>query len=254
MGYYSTASGFGSTAMGNSIASGDLSTAMGDGTASGYLSTAIGYRASTNLRRGAFVIGDGDASSAIVYSDTTDTFTARFRYGYKLYTNNTLTTGVQLGASGSSWSSISDSTKKTAFHAVDSENLLSRFGSLRLGSWNYTGDMSPQRRHYGPMAQEWFAAFGRDGVGTIGDDTTLASADVDGVLCIAVQALEKRTSEQRAVIETQERRISEQRAVNAAQEKQIGELRELVGVLRATVDRLAGRLEEYNGAALTAGR
>jgi uncharacterized coiled-coil protein SlyX len=44
------------------------------------------------------------------------------------------------------------------------------------------------------MAQEWFAAFGHDGIGTIGNDTTLSSADVDGVLCIAVKALEKRTA------------------------------------------------------------
>jgi len=254
MGFSSAAIGASSTAMGSTtVASGGSSTAMGDNTiASGLYSTAMGFHSSTNLRRGAFVIGDGycPSSAYTVSADTTDTFTARFRYGYKLYTNTTMTTGVQLGASGSSWSSISDSTKKTAFHAVDSEDLLSRFGALRLGSWNYKGDMSPQRRHYGPMAQEWFAAFGRDGIGTIGDDTTLASADVDGVLCIAVQALEKRTSEQRAVIDRQERQIGELQGRIDSMKSELAELRQL----RAAVERLSERMNANGAVSLTSNR
>jgi len=37
--------------------------------------------------------------------------------------------------------------------------------------------------------------FGHDGIGTIGNDTTIATADIDGVMMIAIQALEKRTAE-----------------------------------------------------------
>lgn len=44
------------------------------------------------------------------------------------------------------------------------------------------------------MAQDFFAAFGHDGIGTVGNDTTIASADIEGVSFIAIQALEKRTS------------------------------------------------------------
>jgi hypothetical protein len=44
------------------------------------------------------------------------------------------------------------------------------------------------------MAQDFFAAFGHDGIGTIGNDTTLSSADFDGINFIAIQALEKRTT------------------------------------------------------------
>jgi hypothetical protein len=43
------------------------------------------------------------------------------------------------------------------------------------------------------MAQDFYAAFGKDKYGTIGDDTTINSADFDGVNLIAIQALEKRT-------------------------------------------------------------
>ena len=45
------------------------------------------------------------------------------------------------------------------------------------------------------MAQDFFAAFGRDGLGQIGSDTTINSGDMAGILMIAVQALEKRTAE-----------------------------------------------------------
>ena len=54
-----------------------------------------------------------------------------------------------------------------------------------------------QFRHYGPMAQDFFAAFGNDGMGTIGTPTTINSGDMVGVLMIGVQTLEKRTVELR---------------------------------------------------------
>ena len=43
------------------------------------------------------------------------------------------------------------------------------------------------------MAQDFYAAFGKDKYGTIGNDTTINSADFAGVSFIAIQALEKRT-------------------------------------------------------------
>ena len=45
------------------------------------------------------------------------------------------------------------------------------------------------------MAQEFFKAFGHDGMGTIGNSTTISTSDLDGVMLIAIQALEKRTAE-----------------------------------------------------------
>ncbi len=50
-------------------------------------------------------------------------------------------------------------------------------------------------RHYGPVAQEFFGAFGHDAIGTIGTATTINPGDMDGILMVAVQALEKRTVE-----------------------------------------------------------
>lgn len=48
------------------------------------------------------------------------------------------------------------------------------------------------------MAQDFFAAFGHDGIGTIGTPTTINSGDMAGVLMIAVQALEKQNRDLRA--------------------------------------------------------
>lgn len=64
---------------------------------------------------------------------------------------------------------------------------------MKLGSWNYLSQNPLKQRHYGPMAQDFYAAFGKDEFGTIGNDTTINSADFDGVNLIAIQALEKRT-------------------------------------------------------------
>ena len=48
------------------------------------------------------------------------------------------------------------------------------------------------------MAQDFFVAFGNDGVGTIGTPTTIGSSDMAGILMIAVQAFEKQNREIKA--------------------------------------------------------
>jgi hypothetical protein len=45
------------------------------------------------------------------------------------------------------------------------------------------------------MAQDFFEAFGKDDLGTIGCDTLINQHDFLGVNLIATQALEKRTTE-----------------------------------------------------------
>ncbi len=93
------------------------------------------------------------------------------------------------------YSFSSDATKKENFRVVDGEEVLRKTRDLSVTSWNYIGQDPRTFRHYGPMAQDFFAAFGQDGVGTIGTPTTINSGDMAGILMIAVQALEKRTAE-----------------------------------------------------------
>ena len=88
----------------------------------------------------------------------------------------------------------SDKNKKENFQPVDGEEVLRKLRGLTVTSWNYIGHDPTQFRHYGPMGQEFFAAFGHDGIGTIGSPTTITSADMAGVLMIAVQTLERHTA------------------------------------------------------------
>jgi len=90
---------------------------------------------------------------------------------------------------------VSDKNQKENFLPVDGEEVLRKIRGFSLTSWNFIGHDPKQFRHYGPMAQDFFAAFGNDGIGTIGTPTTIGSSDMAGILMIAVQALEKQNRE-----------------------------------------------------------
>jgi hypothetical protein len=210
MGYYTRASGGASTAMGiETIATGYYSTAIGDNTsasgtatvamgtvttASGDYSTAMGTYVSTNGKEGAFIIGDYSTTTTL-NNTLFNQMTMRFANGYQLFTNSGATVGVQVAAGGNSWSTISDVHRKENFVPVNGDDVLKKIAAFKLVSWNYKGQDAKQYRHYGPMAQEFYKAFGKDAYGTIGNDTTINQADFDGINLIAIQALEKRTAE-----------------------------------------------------------
>jgi hypothetical protein len=196
MGSNTLASGEGSTAIGNSsVASGDVSTVIGQNSiANGNFSTAMGCQASTNNYEGAFVVGD-NSTTTLLNASSDNQFSSRFANGYNLYTNADMNVGATLGANQTSWSAVSDSTKKENFLPVNGEKILQKIRSFKLRSWNFKNADLKTDRHYGPMAQEFFNAFGHDDYGVIGNDTTINSGDFDGINLIAIQALEKRTEE-----------------------------------------------------------
>jgi len=193
-GYQTTASGNqGSVAMGyQTTASGLSSVAMGyQATASGDRSIALGSYVSTNNVDGTLLIGDN--SPTLMISNVANSFRARFANGYRFYTTADLTTNSYLAAGSNAWSTSSDVNKKENFDLTDGEVALQKIAGFKLGSWNYIGQDPKTFRHYGPMAQDFFAAFGKDDYGFIGNDTTINQADFDGINLIAIAALEKRT-------------------------------------------------------------
>ena len=203
IGYRNTGSGDFSTALGyNTIANGTYSIAMGSNatasgtgatvfgsltTASGIYSTAMGNNVSTNNFNGSFIIGDNQTS--LLNSTAAHQMTMRFSGGYRLFTNAGSTVGLTLAAGGSSWATVSDYRKKENYQPANGTAFLEKIAAMQLGSWNYIGQDKKEYRHYGPMAQEFYKNFGDDGIGSIGTDTTIASADIDGVMMIALQAL-----------------------------------------------------------------
>jgi trimeric autotransporter adhesin len=198
---YSDTSGHDNTATGKnalfSNRSGNYNTACGkdalDGNITGNNNTAVGYGAdvATNALSNATAIGNGaivDASNKIRLGDD----------------NVTVICGKV------AFTVCSDRNEKENFQAVDGNEVLRKIRGLSLTSWNYKGNDPQQFRHYGPVAQEFFAAFGRDGLGTCGDSVTINSGDMAGIMMIAIQTLEKRTAENaglKARIERLERLI-----------------------------------------------
>ena len=67
----------------------------------------------------------------------------------------------------------SDKTQKENFQPVDGEEVLGKIRGFELSSWNFIGHDPKEFRHYGPMAQDFFVAFGHDGLGQIGSETTI---------------------------------------------------------------------------------
>lgn len=100
----------------------------------------------------------------------------------------------------------SDRNLKENFEPVDGAEVLRKIRGMNLTSWNYIGDDKTKFRHYGPMAQDFFAAFGQDAVGTVGTSTTINSGDQSGVMLSAIQELarklEAKDAEVKALQET----------------------------------------------------
>jgi len=120
----------------------------------------------------------------------------------------------------------SDSTKKENLLKADGEDILEKISTMWLGSWNFKGPDNLNFRHYGPMAQTFYRAFGHDGVGTCGTDTTICASDIDGINMIAIQALEKRTAE------------------NASLRSEVDQLKDELKELKAVVAELSGETED----------
>lgn len=145
---------------------------------------------------GSFIIGDNSVSLGSYYATTANhQMVMHFAGGYLLYTGsgqqNNSPSGIQLQPNSNAWSVISDSTRKENFRTINGALFLKKISGMRLGSWNYKGQDVKQYRHYGPMAQDFFAAFGHDELGVIGEDKSINQADFDGVNLIAIQALIK---------------------------------------------------------------
>ena len=207
-GYNTIALGLSSFAMGyQSQAMGSYSNALGytanaDGTgavALGYrvtadadYSVAIGQRASTNGHAGAIVFSDGSTTDS-TQASANNQFTVRSAGGVRLFTNATMTTGVQVSAGGSSWAVISDRNRKQDFLRVDGEDVLARLRAMPVSTWRYRDEEDRSTLHIGPMAQDWHQAFG-----FTKDDRTINMSDFDGVNLAAIQALEARTTELQA--------------------------------------------------------
>jgi hypothetical protein len=169
----------------NSTAAGTFATIPGGyvNSAAGTYSFAAGARASA-AQTGTFVWSDGSDGDTILTSSRAYQFLARASGGFTLYTNAASTVGAQLAAGSGTWASLSDRNVKTNIAPLDDAAVLDKVAALPISRWSYKSEHGV--RHVGPMAQDFYAAFG---VGE--DDKHITSIDEDGVALAAIKALHR---------------------------------------------------------------
>ena len=181
--YASILGGYGSTASGSyAIVAGGNSD-----TAAGILSFAAGYHADA-AHNGSFVWSDYSSGSAMVKDTAANQFVVRASGGTTVYSNEAATSGVMLTPGSGSWASLSDRNAKTDIVALDDDSILAKVAALPIDGWRYKSEKGV--RHVGPMAQDFYAAFGT-GV----DNRHITSIDEDGVALAAIKALHREIGE-----------------------------------------------------------
>lgn len=98
----------------------------------------------------------------------------------------------------------SDKTRKMAIVPVDQGDILSKVLDLPLSYWTYKTDAEKGIRHIGPMAQDFYAAFGT-GQGPKG----ISTLDTSGVALAAIQALAHENAQLEARLQALETLLSE---------------------------------------------
>lgn len=134
---------------------------------------------------------------------------------------------------GNTWVNRSDRTVKENFASVDRADVLARVVSLPMETWNYKA--RPGHKHIGPMAQDFRAAFGLNGL----DDTHIATIDEGGVALAAIQGLNEKLESGKEKTESRVRQL-EQRLEHKA--KEITELRRTVTELKELVKAMDQKL------------
>jgi len=89
---------------------------------------------------------------------------------------------------GGAWTDASDRNLKENFTTVNTAELLAKLKSLEISQWNYKSE-NADIKHIGPVAQDFYAAFG---VGN--DNKSISTIDPAGIALATIQELEKRTS------------------------------------------------------------
>lgn len=246
-------SGFACTAIGyTNLATGQGSVALGYRTgAVGDYTVALGYRARTcypanstteanlgltcvngNERTGAFVWGD-ESTTNFVQAQANNEFRIRAAGGVRLRTsaaaNNAVgvsgNTGCDLPAGSGTFSCSSSRTIKENFADVSRAEVLQRLRELPIQTWNFTSAPAADR-HLGPVAEDFFAAFG---LGT--SESSIGVQDLAGIGLVGVQALADRS-------DAIDARVAALEAQNAALLKELSEAREAQAALMSRLENI----------------
>lgn len=183
----------------------------------------IGFGRNINPNNHDGVVMFADANTNNLSSNSDNQWNCRFSNGYRLFTNGSSTAGVQMNGGATSWSSISDSTKKHLILELDYREVYEKLPLLGIYSWNYIGS-DKSIRNYSPMAQDFYALFGRDEIGYIGSDTTIAELDLTAIFLAGVKGAQEEMDEIETKIGSLERNADAIESRAAAIRKRIEKL------------------------------
>ena len=92
-------------------------------------------------------------------------------------------------SSGGTWTNASDRNVKENITSVNRAEVLDKIMQLPITQWNYINE-DDRVKHIGPMAQDFYAAFG---LGR--DEKSISTIDPAGVALVAIQELNKKQQE-----------------------------------------------------------
>ena len=191
----------------------------------GNYSFAAGSQAQIDAKHpGVFLFAD--SNDYAFASSAPDEFAARATGGVRFVTaldaNGKPLVGVRLPSGSGSWETLSDRDAKTAIRPVDVRQVLDALVEMPVSTWKYKGQTEAVQ-HIGPMAQDFYAAFGMGE-----DEHYIGTVDADGVALAAIQGLYKVVQEKDAHISAlekqntdQEKRLDDLETRLSKQEKQI---------------------------------
>ena len=200
--------------------------------------TAMGKFASNNGFQGTFIWSDGapQASADTFRNTANNEFALRATGGFRFRTNLAGTTGCNLPAGSGVFNCTSSRATKENFLGVNGDDVLSRLRKVPVSTWNYITE-GQQVRHLGPMAEDFYTAFG---LGT--GNTSIGVQDLAGVSLVGVKALEARTAK------LQESNVQLKAAIEQ-KNTEVEQLRSELNSLRATTNALVQRLDELEQSA-----
>ncbi len=170
--------------------------------------------------------GGGGVSPAIRIKPSGEfAFVANQGNRFQIFPNGDVKPGT-----GGSYLTPSDRNLKENFETLDNQQILDKLVELPVTSWNYKDD-DGSRRHVGPMAQDFYAAFGLGN-----DDKTICEMDKDGIAFAAIKGLNQK-------VESKNAEIAKLNESLQAQSKQLQQQSDLIEDQTVMIEELARRLE-----------
>jgi hypothetical protein len=106
-----------------------------------------------------FYVGADRGFSVDYHTQRADGGGSRFLYIGDIYTGNTIVAWNSAALTdGGAWTNASDRALKADFTAIDAQAVLAKVAQLPIDEWSYKTEGG--QRHLGPVAQDFYAAFG----------------------------------------------------------------------------------------------